>query len=60
LHLGLPVQNPAQLCKAIEDGLCVDAIVLSTDTLEEVFRRQAQCFSDLGIAVLGLSAVDKK
>jgi glycosyltransferase involved in cell wall biosynthesis len=54
-YLGLPVQKPPQLCTAIERGLSVDAIVLSTDTLEEVFRKRAQCFADLGIEIVTLS-----
>jgi glycosyltransferase involved in cell wall biosynthesis len=57
-YLGLPVQTPAQLCAAIQRGQSVDAIVLSTDTLQAVFRQRAQCFGDLDIEVLTLHEVD--
>jgi hypothetical protein len=59
-YLGLPVQNPAQLCKAIQAGLRLDAIILSTDTLQQVFRKQTQCFADLGIEILDLSPAPPK
>jgi hypothetical protein len=32
----------------------VDAIVLSTDTLQEVFRQRTKPFADLGIEILSL------
>jgi glycosyltransferase involved in cell wall biosynthesis len=52
--LGLTVQTPRQLCDHIERGQTVDAIILATDTLEEVFRRRAECFKALGIEILAL------
>jgi glycosyltransferase involved in cell wall biosynthesis len=51
-YLALPVQKPEQLCAAIERGLHVDAIVLSTDTLHDVFRHRTQCLADLGVEIL--------
>jgi glycosyltransferase involved in cell wall biosynthesis len=53
-YLGLSVQSPRQLCNDIERGQRVDAIILATDTLEEVFRERAECFRAFGVEVLGL------
>jgi hypothetical protein len=53
-HLGLPIASPAQLTEALKCGLRVDAIVLSTDTLQEVFRQRTRAFADLGIEILSL------
>jgi glycosyltransferase involved in cell wall biosynthesis len=55
-YLGLAVQSPQELCSAIQRGQRVDAIILSTDTLQEVLSRRAQCFRDLGIEVLSLAS----
>lgn len=54
-YLGLKVRSPHQLISAIKAGEGVDAIILSTDTLEEVLLRRAQCFVELGISVVSLS-----
>jgi glycosyltransferase involved in cell wall biosynthesis len=56
VYLGFQVEKPANLCAAIKAGQAVDAIVLSTDTLEGVFRERVQCFADLGVEILTLSA----
>ena len=53
--LGFQVRNPEQLCIAVERGECVDAIILSTDTLQDVFRARAECFRDLGVEVIAIS-----
>jgi hypothetical protein len=54
-YLGLNVLNPQQLCERINVNQKVDAIILSTDTLEEVFRQRAEPFPSLGVQVLALS-----
>ena len=53
-YLGLPVQNPARLCAAIEGGQKVDAVILATDTLQAVLMQKAECFRRLGVRVLDL------
>ena len=49
--LGFTVKSPEALCGAIGQGLGVDAIILSTDTLQAVFRERTECFVKLGIEV---------
>ena len=51
-YLGLAVKSPQQLCEEITGGARVDAIILATDALEEVFRRRSECFRELGIEIL--------
>jgi glycosyltransferase involved in cell wall biosynthesis len=53
--LGLAVLHPQQLREAVVAGTAaVDAVVLSTDTLHDVFRERSQCLEQLGIAILVL------
>jgi glycosyltransferase involved in cell wall biosynthesis len=54
-YLGFEVKTPADLCAEIDRGMEVDAIILSTDTLIEVFRQKAKCFVKRGIDVFTLS-----
>jgi glycosyltransferase involved in cell wall biosynthesis len=53
-YLGLDVKSRDGLREAIAAGLLVDAIVLSTDTLEAVFRERTRCFAELGIEIVTL------
>jgi glycosyltransferase involved in cell wall biosynthesis len=53
-YLGLNVRGPGPLCLDIKGGLRVDGIVLSTDTLEAVFRERVRCFAELGVEILTL------
>ena len=55
-YLGLSVLSVRQLCERIEQGGKVDAVILATDTLEEVFRRRAEGLKELGVEVMGLGA----
>jgi glycosyltransferase involved in cell wall biosynthesis len=54
VYLGLNVISPDRLTEALDRGTIVDAIVLSTDTLVEVFRQRTECFAKRGIDVLPL------
>jgi glycosyltransferase involved in cell wall biosynthesis len=55
-YLGLPVAKPAKLCAAVQAGLKIDAIILSTDTLEDLFRERTECFAKIGIQIVTLSS----
>jgi glycosyltransferase involved in cell wall biosynthesis len=54
--LGLPVLTPQQLCDAARRGQQVDAVVLSTDTLDDVFHRRAQGLGEMGIEIISISS----
>jgi glycosyltransferase involved in cell wall biosynthesis len=52
--LGLEVKGSGELCVAIKGGLRLDGIVLSTDTLEGVFRERTRHFAKLGVEIITL------
>jgi glycosyltransferase involved in cell wall biosynthesis len=53
-YMGLPVKKPGALLAEATNGTVIDAIILSTDTLEDVFRQRTRGFAELGVPILTL------